>query len=108
MKSVLDYYTSVLVNTQAVTKNGASLQVFPNPVKNVARLSLELTQSATVQMDIINMQGQRISFFLAPTQLAAGEYSFDWNPAAALPNGLYQLRIQVDGEVVSQPILLTR
>ncbi len=108
VQSVLDYYASVLVNTQTVTKNGASLQVFPNPVKDVATLSLELTQSATVQMDIINMQGQKINSFLAPTQLAAGEYSFNWHPANGLPNGLYQLRIQVDGEVVSQPLLLAR
>ncbi len=108
VSSVLDYFSSVLVNTQTVTKNGTSVRVFPNPVATSAKVSLELTQSAQVQMHIVNMQGQRISRFLAPTQMAAGPYNFDWNPSSDLPNGLYQVRIQVDGEVVSHAVLLNR
>lgn len=84
------------------------LTVYPNPSQGETTVSYTLDRSANVQLDVFNGLGQHTASLTGGTQ-AAGQYThritLDRTGSA---DGLYFIRLAVDGEVHTQRVILTR
>ncbi len=77
---------------QAVPEKFQLYPVYPNPFNPVAQLSFDLPEARHVQLEIYNLNGQRIAT-LIDHYLPAGRQQVFWN-AGELPSGVYLAVLQ--------------
>jgi hypothetical protein len=79
---------------QAILKSQNQIKIFPNPTTDKATLEVFLNKNSKVKVDLINMNGQKIS------QLLEGYFYSGWNSAELnltnCPPGMYWISIQTD------------
>ncbi len=85
----------------------ASFQVrtYPNPINDLGQLELTLVNKADVQVSVYDMLGQMI-IPVNSGVLAAGEHHFDI-VTEGLENGIYLVKVEVDGQVQSSNIIIS-
>ncbi len=85
----------------------ASFQVrtYPNPINDLGPLELTLVNKADVQVSVYDMLGQMI-IPVNSGVLAAGEHHFDI-VTEGLENGIYLVKVEVDGQVQSSNIIIS-
>ncbi len=96
--SVIEFGTTKISN---LTPQIGSFNVFPNPVNNVVTISLELKESAKTIIDIIDITGKQIS--VISSEKSIGQVTKVHN-TSSLPNGIYYIRVQVNGKTIKQKI----
>lgn len=79
---------------------------YPNPFHREATISFTLAQSAHVRLVAYDVLGREVAV-LADTQLPAGAHMKKLD-AGSLSEGLYLLRLEADGAMHTQSILLMR
>jgi flagellar hook assembly protein FlgD len=84
----------------------SSLSVYPNPSQGLTSIGFTLDHAANVSLEVLNGLGQLVST-LSNGQLGEGRHSFSFNAENAV-NGLYLIRLTVDGHSQTQRLLLTR
>lgn len=82
------------------TLTGYSMEIYPNPVKDVSTISYQIFERAHVQLLLYNAQGKLVSTLIGET-LSAGEYTKDIN-AQDLEKGIYICVLVIDGEIVAR------
>ncbi len=75
----------------------STLEVYPNPAGNILHVSFETTESRTMEMEICNMQGQRMMW--KSLQADSGRFTVD---ITDLPTGLYQIILHSPSGKVSR------
>lgn len=89
---------------EQVAKN-FNVMVYPNPMNSSnGQLYLNLKQNADVQVDVLDMMG-RIVFSNNQIKLQQGEYVYPLN-MEGLSNGIYNVRVLVDGEQITRRFVL--
>lgn len=83
-----------------------ALTVTPNPAAGAARVALTLAEATTVHVQVFDALGRRVAV-LAGGALGAGPHTLPLD-ASALPAGLYLVRAEIDGRVVTQRLTVTR
>lgn len=94
-------YTNRSLTTPDVTLNTFDqlenhpfqLRVAPNPAIGFTEVSYTLPSSESVQITILNLQGQVLYRESLGRQIA-GAHSWTWNVASDLPSGLYMIQMQ--------------
>jgi hypothetical protein len=71
----------------------------PNPFVEQVQISYELESTATVRLDIYDLQGRKVHAVAAEKQ-GAGSHAFTWNDKDA-ESGMYVWRLQADGQLTS-------
>lgn len=81
------------------TEKGVSnMFVAPNPFTNNATIHYELTNSAQVSIDLVDMLGRVISTLVDTESQIAGKYQYSLEEATqGLAPGVYQIRMMLDG-----------
>jgi len=74
--------------TKATCNNSEVLSLYPNPVHEVAKLSIRLEQAATVSIEITDIKGQLMSKTVATLHTGFNTVSIN---TGNLPSGIYQL-----------------
>jgi len=102
-------YTNRNINNSIATAVGdvsggsvdVNLRVSPNPVNRNAVISYSLTESGTVNIDVIDISGRKLANLFSGFR-ARGNQTLPLNSngftATALANGIYLLRLQVNGK----------
>ncbi|MCB0653253.1 MAG: T9SS type A sorting domain-containing protein [Saprospiraceae bacterium] len=108
VSSVVDFFASVITTNNNIIEVIPAFEIFPNPINESAKVSFELKETASVQIDIFNMNGQKVFGLLPLSNLTSGIHSFDWIPAAALNSGMYEMRIKLGQQVFSKPVQIIR
>lgn len=80
-------------------------QVFPNPVKDVAHIQIDVDATAVVTLDVFDMLGRKIERVQLGT--AVGNSTFDYN-TSNLANGIYNLHLTVGDKFVSKKITVAK
>lgn len=70
---------------------------YPNPSASTITLEFELDQPAFAQLEVYNVQGQRITTLVQHT-LSSGVHRLQWDAENVVP-GVYYYRMQVNGRV---------
>jgi PKD repeat protein len=81
------------------------MNIYPNPVKTSATLNFKLDGTYAVYIDVLDVMG-RVVNKIAEATFTAGEYQFEL--PYDLPNGLYNVRIFVDGKSISRKVMINR
>jgi len=78
----------------------------PNPFTTSTTFFVRLPQAAVVDLAVHDLAGRRIAT-LAHAAYEAGEHPFTWNGAGA-HDGLYFVRLTVNGQVLSTRVAMLR
>jgi len=92
------------VNTMTITDD---INVYPNPILESAQIEFTLLQQSTVQMGIYNMLGKRIIHIFDGEIMPAGPVNMPIN-TNQLDNGVYLVKIEVNGQVFSKKISVAK
>lgn len=79
----------------------ANVRLFPNPTSGLATLRADFTRPMEAQVEILNPLGQRVWFSAVGVTDSLNEH-FD---LGNLPDGLYLLRLSVEGKVLTKKII---
>ncbi len=80
--------------------------IYPNPTQEVAKVRLDLDQSQSVQINVINLADQSVTP-LIDRVLGEGSHEFDWNTLDVEPN-LYLIEVIQDGKSTFHRVLIDR
>ena len=91
---------------------GSQLTVAPNPFNPRTVVSFELNAAGEVTLDVLDARGRRVRRLLGAAPYAAGlhEVVYDGrdHEGRELATGVYLLRMQLAGEVVTRKLTLVR
>lgn len=82
------------------------LPAYPNPFNATTRIAYELKQAGRVQLDILNLLGQRV-VTLADEMQTAGRHEVAF-AGRELSSGVYFCRLQTNGTTIQQKLLLLK
>ncbi len=101
------YRTAELVAVNAEEAPTSSLEVaaFPNPVRAVATVRLQLHTPGAVRVAVLDAVGRLVAV-LAEGALEAGIHDLDWTPTVA--SGVYIIQAEVGAEVVTSRLTVVR
>ncbi len=85
-------------------KESVSLNVYPNPVKDIAKVTLTLTQTSNVTISVTNLVGQQVMSLNKGT-MNAGSQQFSMD-ASNLTTGVYFVTVNVDGQKYTQKLVV--
>lgn len=90
-------------NTKEEPANLASFEIAPNPTGGFLNIQFELKEAVPVQISLVNLMGQEIQTEKLG-RVSAGNFNSNIN-LNELSNGIYFLRLDIDGEVVSRKVI---
>jgi Alpha amylase, catalytic domain/Secretion system C-terminal sorting domain/Carbohydrate-binding module 48 (Isoamylase N-terminal domain)/Domain of unknown function (DUF4961) len=97
----------VLSGLDSPAATSVVMNVYPNPVTNkTITLQYDVTQSATITIDLLTPTGQLVKNIKAPQQTASGMY-WEGIDLENLPAGIYFLRVQADGQSAVERIVVS-
>jgi WD40 repeat protein len=88
------------------TEGSLALDAFPNPVRSRATVTFALTQAGPVQVAAYDVLGRRVAL-LAEGAFEAGRHAVGFD-AAALPAGLYLLRLTTGDGALTRHLTVAR
>lgn len=93
---------SVKDNEKMVT----DFNVYPNPVKELLNIELNLVKNATLELFVTDIAG-RVVAQIANNENQVGKQKFQWN-VSGLQNGIYLLNIKSDNNIQVKKVLINR
>ena len=97
-------FGDVTVSTEE-PESVTELSLAPNPTNGETVLSLNLSESHDLQLDVFNLQGQII--YSKFDENVSGDLQYEIN-LENLPDGMYIARVTIDGKIVSRKINLVK
>ena len=79
----------------------------PNPARAGASLSLDLTASGRVDVDVLDCAGRKVRTILSET-LPAGRREVAWDRGSMSGPGVYFVRARIGSESLQRPLVVTR
>jgi hypothetical protein len=93
------------IGLNEVLEQALQMNIYPNPASTVATISFTLDKNYKIFIDVIDVMGRQVNT-ISETYLEAGEYQFEL--PGDLSNGLYNVRVFVDDQVLSRKVLISR
>jgi hypothetical protein len=103
--SVFD--SSIKVNTGITGFNDpgiTALTIFPNPFREQLNVDYSLAKAAKVKVIIYAMDGRQVTLLSEQSQ-APGQYHFSFTPDDNITQGVYLIRMFVDGQPITKQII---
>ena len=101
----------VAYGAKEIPQRYALWPVFPNPANPLARITFDLPEPADLSLQVYNSMGQLVRE-LASGLHPAGSYTIPWDGrdgrGRTVTSGLYLCRLQTNGRVFTQKVLLIR
>ncbi len=79
---------------------------YPNPFNNATTFRFELNRNETVELDVINIQGEIVAN-LFKKDLAPGTHNYNWN-ANTLASGIYLCRLKTSSGIQFRKVVLLK
>ncbi|MCB9189500.1 MAG: T9SS type A sorting domain-containing protein [Flavobacteriales bacterium] len=79
-------------------------RVFPNPARDIAKVSFDLVESNFVKVSINDMLGQEVQI-IQQSELSSGTHQFEIN-TNLLSQGIYFVNLAVDGKIITQKLIV--
>ncbi len=84
----------------------ALAEPYPNPAADVVTVSFSLPEESLVELTVYDLAGRRVAT-LTSENYAAGRHTVEWS-VAALPSGVYLLRLNTDGQTLTKRAVISR
>ena len=79
--------------------NPLSLNIFPNPFSSRTNINFYITKDSDINIKVFDVTGREVSNLLNASY-NTGHHSYSWN-ASDLDQGIYIIKLSVNGEVIS-------
>lgn len=89
-----------------VSLSTAEVRCYPVPFSDVLTIELRGISGKNAQVGIFNTLGQEVGNLYQGE--VEGDMQFQWRPGANLMQGIYILRLNVDGKIISKTVTLAR
>jgi hypothetical protein len=83
------------------------LNIFPNPIRESARIYVNIAEREVVSLSVFNNTGQEITRMADNQAMEAGEHAFEFN-AAHLPGGVYFCVLTSGAQKVTRKIVVIK
>jgi len=93
------------VGIEKINLEKSSIRFYPNPTNDKINFLLDLDQSATIAIDLLNINGQLVKKLLQSTNCDKGELTLIAG-ISDVPAGVYLIRLNINGEEVTQKIIV--
>ena len=100
------FVTNIDPEPQMLPETFKVYAAYPNPFNPVTNIRFDLPSEGLVNISIFNIRGQLVET-LVEEELMAGHHNIPWT-AANLPSNLYFYRVQYDGHVGTNKVLLIK
>jgi len=87
---MISWATSDGTRPSMVKPMALELRSWPNPFNPGTRLSFQLERPGLVNLDVYNLQGQRVASLLQSAALGAGTHGVAWEADSRLASGTYR------------------
>ncbi len=101
-----DIHLTSSIGLNDVENNISSLNVYPNPVKNIATLDITLSESSTATIQVVDLMGRTV-IDLGTKSFKAGQSSIELN-TTTLSNGMYFVKINSNNGVATKKITVSK
>lgn len=98
--------TILITGISSAALNISSVKVYPNPAKDVANLSVNLSQNETLSISVLSSTGQEV-YSVRANSMAAGENNIALD-TQNWANGVYFIRIATAKGSVNQKLIITK
>ena len=79
----------------------------PNPVHDLASFEIYTENPGTVDVGVFDVSGRRIAI-ISSEEMAAGTHAYNWMVPQAVGNGIYFVRVNVNGSTVTQRMTIVK
>ena len=110
-------YVAIIVDSNLISYNTSNIEdvkkshnvdnfvVYPNPYKDFTNIIYTLKETANVKLEVFSILGERVSIINKNRQ-TIGTYRYKFSgKALGLSEGMYIIRLETDGNVLSQKVL---
>ena len=101
-----DIHLASLIGLNDVENNISSLNVYPNPVKDIATLDITLSESSTATIQVVDLMGRTV-IDLGTKSFKAGQSSIELN-TNTLSNGMYFVKINSNNGIATKKITVSK
>lgn len=82
-------------------------QNFPNPFNPTTNINYTLAEPSSVQLDVFNIQGQKVATLLQNERVGAGTHQVTFD-ASALSSGIYMYRLKTATQTLTRQMVLIK
>ncbi len=97
----------VWVGVDEISLTDNVVNIFPNPVSNVANVYVSVVESGNLSISVYSSTGQQIAILADNQSVDAGEHVFEFD-ASALPGGIYYCVLSSGDQKVSKKIVVIK
>ncbi len=87
--------------------NESNFTVYPNPSSGNTTIHVFIPESKQAKIEVLDIYGRTVSV-LADGQIASGEQDFTFSPSGDLSDGIYFVRLTIDGQVFTRKLMLVQ
>lgn len=102
---ITTFEQAITVGVRPEVNNTLDVKVFPNPAQDMTNIRINLASSANVAVQVFNSVGQLVASQNYGTQ--SGDLIYPFN-TSNLSNGMYQLKIQIDNEIITKSVVVSK
>ena len=88
--------------------NPSTITNSPNPFSQSTTISYATEGTSHAEISLLNLLGTEVAHLFSGELAASGEHTFTWNPNPALPDGMYECLIRMNGRVERVAMMLVR
>ncbi|MCB9204598.1 MAG: T9SS type A sorting domain-containing protein [Flavobacteriales bacterium] len=85
--------TDLNIGIAELTESVSNTLIYPNPIKEQARLQFELTQSEELNISLFDMQGRLVQTFISEQEMIQGKHDLQLQFSSSLESGTYLLSV---------------
>ncbi|MCK9164167.1 MAG: T9SS type A sorting domain-containing protein, partial [Bacteroidales bacterium] len=101
-----DIKLASVIGLNDVENNISSINVYPNPIKDIATLDITLSENSTATIQVIDMLGRNV-IDLGSKSMKTGENTIEFN-TSKLNNGMYFIKVITDNGIVSKKVTVSK
>lgn len=81
------------------------VQVYPNPVSDLARIDVQLASASAVNISVFDLSGKLVHTIANGNLMGAGDHQFNWAPQA---QGVFLVRVATDFGAVTEKVTVVK
>jgi plastocyanin len=102
----------IIVNATGINETTNSFlkeyNVFPNPATTNVKVGFGLDENATVNIRLMNLNGQEVKTFISDLNLPQGKYDYNFELPASIAAGNYFIEISSGTRKSTKKVLITK
>jgi thiol-disulfide isomerase/thioredoxin len=96
-------YVNTGIEEQTHITNSINFSILPNPTSDYITLDFNLKEYSTLRIDITDISGRQVAMLANQGHVGIFNKQFS---IASLPNGIYIIKLQVNGKISSQKLVI--